>query len=226
MTYKIIKDKKYLSIPTKRVETVDEGYDIAEKLKTVANQVYRFGVNQTGLGLSANQIGINKRVSIIFCENEDPITLINPEIVEATTEKLIFYEGCLSLPTKNCFTITIRHRGVKVSADNFVNTLEFCPVAIISEDEYRQGRQLSIKDDGLLKCIAVQHEIGHLDGKLITDSGIRFIPVPPKQIKIGRNDKVVITHKKTGETKYIKYKHALELLEPTTATTSPEWQLV
>ena len=58
----------------------------------------------------------------------------------------------------------------------------------------------------------MQHEIDHLNGKLITDKGVRFEQKPAQNVvKHGRNDKVVV--EKDGETQYIRYKKALELVE-------------
>jgi hypothetical protein len=71
--------------------------------------------------------------------------------------------------------------------------------------------QDSTRDDyGILESVVVQHEIDHLNGILMTDDGVRFSVPTKSTVKHGRNDKVVV--EKDGQTQYIKYKKALELI--------------
>ena len=129
---------------------------------------------------------------------------MNPVITEVSKEKIIFVEGCLSLPGK--VISTVRSVNVTVNALNHSNSLKFGPDVTPITDATASS------DKGLLECICIQHEIDHLDGKLMTDKGIKFEKVQPqKQVKHGRNDKVVV--EKNGETQYIKYKKALELVD-------------
>lgn len=108
----------------------------------------------------------------------------------------------MSIPGK---TIpTLRHQKVKVSTLNHANPLSFAP------DVDPVTKESIPTDYGLLECICAQHEIDHCEGVLITDSGVRFVSEVKKVIKHGRNDKVVV--EKDGETQYIKYKKALELV--------------
>ena len=50
-----------------------------------------------GVGLAAPQVGILRRVAIVLDANDDPIELVNPEILEQTGEQTGL-EGCLSVP--------------------------------------------------------------------------------------------------------------------------------
>jgi peptide deformylase len=59
MSYKIVKNKEYLHKKTEPVSSVEEGNEIARKLIEAFNSL------SNGLGLSANQIGILKSVSIV-----------------------------------------------------------------------------------------------------------------------------------------------------------------
>jgi peptide deformylase len=78
-----------------------------------------------GLGMSANQIGLNKRICVINVK-EQPLVLVNPQILDEGQEKLIYFEGCLSLPKTMKKPIkTVRSYNVKVKADNFPDVLEF-----------------------------------------------------------------------------------------------------
>jgi peptide deformylase len=197
MKYKIIRNKDYLHRKTTPVTTLEEGEAIAKQLIEALEEI------KIGIGLSAIQIGIPKSVSIVRARKESPpVILINPSITEFSKERIIYLEGCLSLPGKQI--PTTRYQKVIVSTMNHANPIPFGPdVDPITEE--------SVKTDyGLLESICVQHEIDHTNGVLITDDGVRFVQQPQKVIKHGRNDKVVV--EKAGETQYIKYKKALELV--------------
>jgi len=188
----IITDKDKLTKKCTNCKTIKEGEKIAVKL------IDELKESKSGIGLSANQIGINKRVCVINVR--EPIVLINPTIVEQSTEMFAFMEGCLSFPKQA--VRTLRHKSIKVKAKNHKEVLEF----ITPKDK---------KDsDFLLKTYevaCVQHEIDHLDGLTMYDREYKQQPYKRKINKIGRNDKVVIT--KDEETKTIKYKKAEKLLE-------------
>jgi peptide deformylase len=197
MSYKIVKNKDYLHKKTEPVASIEEGEAIAKQLIEALDQL------SNGLGLSANQIGISKSVSVIRVKKDkDPLILMNPTITEYSKEKLVFTEGCLSLPGK--LTNTVRSTKVTVSTLNHANPIPFGP-------EVEPITQESVRSDyGILEAVCVQHEIDHLNGVLMTDDGVRYSPPPEKKVKYGRNDKVMV--EKNGETQYIKYKKAEELL--------------
>lgn len=93
MSYKIVKDKDFLRKPTTPVSSVEEGQEIANKLIETLNSLPHGGV-----GLSANQIGISKSVSVVRArKDQPPVVLMNPVITEAGNENIIYLEGCLSL---------------------------------------------------------------------------------------------------------------------------------
>ena len=197
MSYKIVKNKDYLRKPTTPVATVAEGEEIAKQLIEALDE------QKFGIGLSANQIGIPTSVSVVRARKDrPPIVLINPTLVESSKERVIYNEGCLSLPGK--MVSTVRNLKVTVATLNHANPLPFGP-------DVAEVTQQSIAEDyGILESVCVQHEIDHLNGKLITDDGVRFVPKVEKKIKYGRNDKVMV--EKNGESQYIKYKKALELV--------------
>jgi peptide deformylase len=194
---KIVKNKSKLRIPTKECESVSEGIDISEKLKNTLQQT-------GGIGLSANQIGIGKSVCIVAArKNQDPLVLINPRCVEASTEKVIYFEGCLSIPGKS--VKTIRHKTVTIACDNWENEITFGPDSTdLTQENYWS-------DEGLLESVCVQHEMGHLDGQLITDNEVRFPQENLKISKIGRNQNVMV--KKGDHTEFLKFKKAQKLLQ-------------
>lgn len=116
-----------------------------------------------GFGLAAIQIGIPKKVAVIFY-NGKKYRLLNTEIVEKQNEVVIYNEGCLSLPNKT------------------MNTLR-C-VDIVIQDDVMGKVALSGHTDGLLPII-FQHEIDHFEGKSIYDYKLKPIK---NTTKIGRND--------------------------------------
>lgn len=100
-----------------------------------------------GVGLAAVQIGVLKRIVVIDCTGEDPIVLINPQILETSGEQT-GYEGCLSIPGKS--GIVTRPDHVKVRALD------------------RKMKPFELEGDGLL-ARAICHECEHLDGHLYVE---------------------------------------------------------
>ena len=184
----IIKDKNKLQEKCSPV-SVKEGEEIGVRL------LHELRESENGIGLAANQIGINKRVCVINVK--EPLVLINPKIVEKSKEQFIFPEGCLSFPDSKIKTT--RYQDIIVEADNHKGQLSF------------SANSKDIND--AFECVCVQHEIDHLDGITMFDREFRQEPLvrgvnAPK--KIGRNEKVTIT--KGTESKVLKYKKAEPML--------------
>jgi peptide deformylase len=182
----IIKDKNKLTTPCE-VVSLKEGEDIA------ANLLQELRQSESGIGLAANQIGINKRVCVVNVK--EPLVLINPKIVEKSKEQFVFPEGCLSFPDDKIKTI--RHQDIVVEADNHEGKLSFSANSPDINDAF--------------ECVCVQHEIDHLDGITMFDREFKQVPIKREGRKIGRNEKVTISDGK--ESKVIKYKKAQPLLE-------------
>lgn len=100
-----------------------------------------------GVGLAAPQVGVLKRIVVIDTTGEDPILLINPEILETSGEQT-GNEGCLSVPGK-CGEVT-RPNYVKVKALN------------------EKMEEIEVEGTELL-ARALMHEIEHLDGHLYVE---------------------------------------------------------
>ncbi len=102
-----------------------------------------------GIGLAAPQVGVKQRVIVMDLseQRDQPLVLINPEIVAASGEAER-EEGCLSVP--GYFDIVTRPETITVSALD------------------RDGQPFELETDGLLS-VCIQHEIDHLDGKLFVD---------------------------------------------------------
>jgi len=105
-----------------------------------------------GVGLAAVQVGVPRRLIVVDVAKEEdppaPLILINPEIVSFGTELRMHEEGCLSIPDER---IEIERPGALT-----VRFLE------------REGKLQELAAEGLLATV-IQHEIDHLDGKLIID---------------------------------------------------------
>ena len=183
----IITEEAQLRVLCEEVKTVEEGEEIGVQLLKELTE------SENGIGLAANQIGINKRVCVINVK--EPIVLINPRIVERSEEEFVFPEGCLSFPNKH--VRTKRNVSVVVEADNHEGQLSF------------SAESKNIND--AFECACVQHEIDHLDGITMFDREFKQEPIKRKSKKIGRNDKVLIA--KGTESKTIKYKKAEPLLD-------------
>ena len=99
-----------------------------------------------GVGLAAPQVGILRKIVVIDVSEDadEPIVLINPEILETSGEQS-GYEGCLSIPGKS--GIVTRPNYAKVKA--------------LNEDM----EEFIIEGEELL-ARALLHEIDHLDGIL------------------------------------------------------------
>ena len=100
-----------------------------------------------GVGLAAPQVGILKRIVVIDIGNDEPLVLINPEILEQSGEQT-GEEGCLSLPGK----------VGTVTRPNYVKCRAY--------DENME--QFEVEGTELL-ARAICHELDHLDGILYRD---------------------------------------------------------
>lgn len=107
---------------------------------------------EKGAGLAAVQVGVMLRVIVIDIENDDGkrylLKMANPIIVAKSTDVCIHNEGCLSFPEQRIEIA--RAREVTVNYIDYDNK----PATIIA-DEWL--------------ATALQHEIDHLDGKLLVD---------------------------------------------------------
>ena len=163
-----------------------------EILKKISDPVEKIGINEkkliddlfetmyvsNGIGLAAVQIGILKRILVVDVSTKDeknqPIVLINPVIKNLSDDTSVYEEGCLSIP------------------ETFIEIErpKICEVEYIDE----KGSKKNLKCEGLLST-CIQHEINHLDGKLIIDhlSKLKKDFIIKKISKIKKNpDRIVV----------------------------------
>lgn len=114
------------------------------ELKVILDRMYDVMIAEGGIGLAANQVGLNFRMFVMKGKEDKPLYLVNPEITWETRSVSRVREGCLSAPGE--FVSLIRPDLVKV---------EF-------QDE--KGEKNFYIFNGIYSVCA-QHEIEHLDGK-------------------------------------------------------------
>ena len=160
-----------------------------------------------GIGLSANQIGLDVRACVINVK--EPLVLINPRVTEVSQDTVAYVEQCLSIPKSMRKPVkTVRHKSFTLECDN-LGTVIFSPD---SETGTWENSDEFFNDEGLLECVCAQHEIDHLNGKLITDSDRRYTTTIIREKKYGRNERVMVKLP-NGDTEFMKYKKAEPLLK-------------
>ncbi len=132
----------------KRAEPIDH---IDEDTKKLTSEMFEVMYENKGIGLAAPQVGILKRVVTVDISGSEkrnsPLVLINPEIIKQEGEEES-EEGCLSLPGFKC----------KIKRSSLIH--------VKYTDLEGQEKTLDARD---MLAICLQHEIDHLNGKLIID---------------------------------------------------------
>jgi peptide deformylase len=155
-----------------------------------------------GIGLSANQIGLDVRACVINVI--EPLVLINPRVVEVSQDTVAYVEQCLSIPKTMRKPIkTVRHKSITIECDN-LGRVVFGPDNVVGN--WKDGNEF-FNDMGLLESVCAQHEIDHLNGVLIIDPIRRYNPTFYAPKKYGRNEMVMVKLP-NGETEFMKYKKA------------------
>ena len=196
---RLIKDPNKLRKPLEGKPMTQEQID--EISTTLLTELKRHG----GIGLSANQIGLDVRACVINVK--EPLVLINPRVTEVSQDTVAYVEQCLSLDkTMRKPVKTVRHKSFTVECDN-LGTVIFSPD---KKDGWENSDEF-FSDEGLLETVCAQHEIDHLNGILITDSIRRYTTTVTSTKKYGRNDRVMVKLA-NGDTEFMKYKKAQPLL--------------
>jgi peptide deformylase len=132
-----------LRMAAKPVEAVDAA------VRQLVDDMFETMYQAPGIGLAAPQVNMARRVITIDISEErnQPLCLINPEILESRGEETM-EEGCLSVP--EYYDQVTRAEWIRVRALD------------------REGNDFELEADGLL-AVCIQHEIDHLDGKLFVD---------------------------------------------------------
>ena len=149
--------------PAAPVATVDDA------LRALADDMLATMYQAPGIGLAAPQVGVMKRVFVMDCagkdEPEQPMVLLNPEILWASEELQTSEEGCLSIP--EVYDDVTRPERVRVrwlGLDGEIHEAEF----------------------GDRWAVCAQHEIDHLNGRLFIDylSGVKRTMITSRMKKL------------------------------------------
>jgi len=163
-----------LTFPDERLRTVAKPVEaVTPEIQKMVDDMLETMYDEDGIGLAATQVDFHQRIVVIDISEtrDDPMVLINPEIIEKRGEDGI-EEGCLSVPGSRAL--------VPRAAEVTVKALD------------RDGNPYQFDADDLL-AICVQHELDHLEGKLFVDylSPLKRQRIKQKMEKIKRaNQKV------------------------------------
>ena len=139
-----------LKYPDKRLRTIAKPVvRVNEAIKQQVKDMFETMYEATGIGLAATQVNFHQRIIVIDISDQynEPICLINPEILEESGE-IQCEEGCLSVP--DYYEIVVRANDIKVKALN------------------QKGESLELEASEMLS-VCIQHEIDHLNGILFVD---------------------------------------------------------
>ena len=139
-----------LHFPDPRLRNVAQAVEqVDDDVRQLVDDMFETMYAAPGIGLAATQVNIARRIVVIDIseEKDQPLCLINPELIELDGVEEM-EEGCLSVP--GVFERVQRAEQVRVAALD------------------RSGTPFELQADGLL-AVCIQHEIDHLDGKLFVD---------------------------------------------------------
>ena len=142
------------------------------RIRTLVDDMLETMYEAKGIGLAATQVDVHERLIVIDVseQRDQPLVLINPEIVWASPEKVLHEEGCLSVP--GIYDGVERARQVRIKALD------------------RDGKPFSFEADELL-AVCVQHEMDHLLGKVFVEylSPLKRNRIKTKMLKQQREEK-------------------------------------
>jgi peptide deformylase len=139
-----------LCYPDKKLRTVAKPVEVVDDfIKTQVSNMFETMYDAPGIGLAATQVDFHQRVIVIDISDEQnqPLCLINPEIIEKSGE-IEWEEGCLSVPNY--------YESVKRANDIKVHALD------------QNGEEFEMEASEIL-AVCIQHEIDHLNGILFVD---------------------------------------------------------
>ena len=145
--------KKILTEPNKLLRQVSQVVEkVGDEERRLMDDMLETMYAAPGIGLAAIQIGVLKRAIVIDLskdnDKKNPLFFINPEIIFISEKKIMYEEGCLSIP---------EHYAE-------INRPEECHIKYVDYN----GKSKTLKAKGLL-ATCIQHEIDHLNGILFID---------------------------------------------------------
>jgi peptide deformylase len=161
-----------LCYPDPRLHKVAKAVlSVDARVKTLIADMLATMYQAHGIGLAATQVDVHERLIVIDVseERDQPLVVINPEIIWTSTEKHINEEGCLSVP------------GIYDGVERF----DAVHVRALDED----GRSRVIEAEGML-AVCIQHEMDHLIGKVFVEylSPLKRNRIKTKMLKAQREE--------------------------------------
>ena len=140
-----------LRYPDPRLHTVARPVaQVDERIRRLVDDMLQTMYEADGVGLAATQVDVHECVIVMDTseQHDEPLVLINPEIIQRSDEMAIVEEGCLSVPL--VYDRVERHARVTVRALG------------------RDGKPFEIEAQDLT-AVCVQHEMDHLLGKVFVE---------------------------------------------------------
>ncbi len=164
-----------LRYPDPRLHTVAKPVaQVDERIRRLVDDMLETMYDAEGVGLAATQVDVHERVIVIDVSDtrDQPVVLINPELVKRSDEMTFGDEGCLSVPA--IYDKVPRHARVTVRALD------------------RSGASHQFDAEGLL-AVCVQHEMDHLVGKVFVEylSPLKRDRIKTKMLKKTRDEQRV-----------------------------------
>jgi peptide deformylase len=161
-----------LRYPDQRLHTIARPVaEVDERIRQLAADMLETMYASEGVGLAATQVDQHLRLIVMDTSEtrDQPVVLINPELIEASSDFAVAEEGCLSVPTI--------YDKVERPARVTVRALD------------RDGKPFELKAEGL-QAVCVQHEMDHLMGKVFVEylSPLKRDRIKTKMLKKARED--------------------------------------
>ena len=161
-----------LCYPDPRLHTVAKPVAAVDgRIRQLAKDMLETMYEASGIGLAATQVDVHERMIVadVSQERDQPLVLINPELVWTSPGKHLNEEGCLSVP------------GIYDGVERFD------AVHVRALDEHGKSRVIEAEK---LLAVCVQHEMDHLMGKVFVDylSPLKRNRIKTKMLKARRED--------------------------------------
>ena len=161
-----------LRYPDPRLYTVAKPVAAVDaRLRQLVDAMLATMYDAAGIGLAATQVNVHERLIVIDVseKRDQPMVLINPEIVWASPETRVGEEGCLSVP--GIYDGVERSLAVKVQALDL------------------DGKVQTLEAEGML-AVCIQHEMDHLMGKVFVEylSPLKRNRIKTKMVKLQKDE--------------------------------------
>jgi peptide deformylase len=164
-----------LTYPDPRLHTVARPVQAVDaRVRALVADMLETMYDADGIGLAATQVDVHERLIVIDASEKrnEPLVLINPEVVWASEDKQVGDEGCLSVP--GIYDGVERSRAIRVRALD------------------GEGQSRELEAEGLL-AVCIQHEMDHLMGKVFVEylSPLKRNRIRTKMLKARRDSERV-----------------------------------